>query len=126
MLADYEVAGVSHAGITVMRTHLMYKVRNFSATGDFHRIGMIKARASDIGTNRLSVTAEPDLDWMLIKELAATSNGAAVNAAMSYEVDLKAKRKIQEKNETLALSVVANTAAGTTVDIYARVLLALP
>jgi len=117
---------VSHAGITIMRTHLMYRVRNFSATGDFHRIGLIKARSTDIGTNRLSVVAEPDLDWMLIKELPATSNGAAVNASASFDVDLRAKRKIQEKNETMALVQNASTAAGTSVDIFARVLIALP
>jgi hypothetical protein len=108
-----------------MRTHLVLRVENFAATTDQVVLGLGICRDSDIGTTGRFAPSEQDVDWMLWREIFSTTNGATVNAVERVEIDLKAKRKMGELNQTYGLALQNFAGASRTIDVAARVLLAL-
>ncbi len=126
--APLEVAGSSLLGVTIMRTRLHYHVRDFAAVADQIETGMIIGRSSDIGVNVAGQVsaATPENDWMLLTVLDPVTSAAAVDAGARFDFDLRAKRKMQELNQKLVLSLFNNSAGAHTIDVFARVLVALP
>jgi hypothetical protein len=108
-----------------MRTHLNLAV-NFVGVADTTAYGLVVARRSEVGAGLgANPTSDVDVDWMLWSTVGVTTNGSAVNTVRQLHIDLKAKRKIQELDQTYALQLFNGNAASQTYGISARVLLAL-
>jgi hypothetical protein len=125
LLAAYAVAGRTHEGITVMRTHIRF-MWTFASAADIWNWGLVVARTSDVGTTDPAPEINPDLRWLMNEQEFAQATGAATDATVQRDYDIKAKRKITAPGETLVLSLTNATAASHTIPVYARVLLALP
>jgi hypothetical protein len=108
-----------------MRIHLNIKF-TFASVADNSYFGIQVVRATDIGTADPEPVAQPDDDWMFVTRVFPGTSGAAVNAQEWHSYDIKSKRKVSEKNQTLALALHNVNAAAQTYSIYARTLLALP
>jgi len=138
LLSTYKaVVGADIAGCTVIRTHLRLTPTSTVATNDSFGVGICV-----IGTNQVTAaeTASamipdidnfPYIDWMFNEVQIASSAGysrmpyAGVN---HLDIDNKSKRKLDNIEQTLGLSLinVGVSAPAITVQISARVLLALP
>jgi len=127
LLSDYRSAGGSTQGCTVIRTHIDIAIQTAApniADGVF--CGLIVANdpsdANDFGPT------EGFLDWALYRHLyvMGTTSGSS-SQETRYVIDLKAKRKVQELQETWFLNLTALLGVNTTNVVYtARTLLALP
>jgi hypothetical protein len=126
LLTAFHVGGASTLGATVMRTHMTLQLNPYVALGDSFTIGIIVGRLSDVAARLPSPAADPEVDWMLLRQGKATYSGAAIDATREIEIDLRAKRKLQELDQTLLLCVLNGTAQGSFLAHYTRVLLALP
>jgi len=123
LLADYRSAGGSTQGCTVIRTHIDVIVQTTTpgvADGIF--LGLIVANTNETAADY--GPTEGFLDWALYRHLFTAKYGQGF---AGYSIDLRAKRKIQELQE----SWFCNTAAllgvnATSVSYTARTLLALP
>jgi len=126
LLSGYKAAGGSTQGITIMRTHIQVAVQTSSpdiGSGSF--LGLI------VGTNddtpvQLNAQAEYD-DWMLYRACYAMGTVAGgTGFEHTYEIDIRAKRKMQELNQVYYLVLEALDTNITNVAFSARTLLALP
>ena len=127
LLSDFRALGGSVIGTTVMRTHIQFEIP-FSNVGDIHPVGVVVARLADVGTARPDPALDPEIDWMLSRRYFAHSTGATVDAQQVQEIDLRAKRKVEELDQAL-LFVFTNLAVAIgNVQVlgFARTLLALP
>ena len=129
LLNQFELAGASHLGVTIMRTHVRLQLTNMAAPADAVPIGFVVARLSDVGTARVDPNAESDLDWLYIDRLMADSMGAGgtITANPVYTFDLRAKRKMQEMSQAYVFAVKNLTgSAAFSPRLYVRTLVALP
>jgi hypothetical protein len=134
LLANLRVAGSSVLGATVMRVHMDISVLWSAvtpATSNGLAIGFC-VEDTDLVTAQDITPGAQGRDWMLREDLFPgtglnTASIAAASPVEGFRVDLRAKRKVQELNQTLAF-VIQNTAAagGLPVSFFARVLIALP
>jgi hypothetical protein len=130
LLAGYRAAGGSTQGITIMRTHISYSVFLHSAAiaSDGVALGLV------IDDNSQTVatlnSSEVYKDWMYLNNFYPASGQAGgvsgTGWTYGFHIDLKAKRKCQELNQSLYLSQNALSANVTDVAYRVRVLLALP
>jgi len=111
--------------VTIVRTHLRYQLIYAAAT-NFWTMGLIVGRDVDVGTSSPDPNSEPELDWMLLRQDLANSNGAAINTTREFDVDLRAKRRMDELGQRYIVKWHNGTAASNGVAMYARVLFALP
>ena len=133
-LQGYAAAGGSRAGMTVMRIHATFGV-NYTpttavGTAEGIDVGFVieddSSVATELHTNKLY------LDWMLLKTVyaaqpgAITTGGGTPSLTTTFELDLRAKRKCQELNQTLWLVLGARTGTVTGVNFHIRTLIALP
>ncbi len=125
LLTELEVAGASKLGITVMRMHLELVFTYASATVTGWDWG-IKIATQDEIANLISVATSQNDDWMMIRHEFPEYTGATINAQRLVHVDLKAKRRCEEMNETLGFFVTNNVGTAQTMGIFARTLIALP
>ncbi len=130
LLADFELAGASHIGCTVMRTHChIGGIAADAATGGL-AYGFIIVRLDEIGPGvGPNPNTAQEYDWMLTDRwFPETIEGGAITAAGELRLDLKAKRRMGELKQTYALCLAnTNTAVGNTnYRVFARTLLALP
>jgi hypothetical protein len=131
LLADFELAGGSHVGCTVMRTHAhIGGIAADAATGGLAYGFMIVRLPDDIGPN---VGPDPNAaleqDWMLVDRwFPVTEEGGAITASGELRIDLKAKRRCSELKQTYGLALHnTNTAVGNTLyRVFVRTLIALP
>jgi hypothetical protein len=127
LLASLEVAGASTLGVTVMRTHSRIYVSNWATVNDEVVYGFIIARDTDIGAALgPNANADTELDWMLWSALFPTSSAAAVDVTSMTDIDLRAKRKMEEMGQRYALCVTNISAASKTFSLIQRTLVALP
>src|SRR5260370_14894124 len=119
-----EVAGASLLGITIMRMHAQLSYAPASV-GAVSTLGIVVGTSADVG-NQLDPVNLPDLDWMLNRRLLPGSNGATVNAVNVFEIDLRAKRKMQELNQRLYLSWKPADTGTSSLAGQVRILVALP
>jgi len=136
LLQTYKAAtGASVAGVTVMRTHLVIAPRTVAAA-DRTYIGIRVMDLDDIvAPPAIAASSNPRdnpyVDWALSRMLVADVNltmGASPSGSYSGAiVDLRAKRRMHQVQQTWGLSIVTDSgAAARTFDIFARTLLALP
>ena len=128
LLTPVEVASASTLAVTVMRVHLQIQVQNWAAVTDDILFGLIVGRSADIGTNVAGQIspASTEYPWMLWGELQPAASGAAVDTCAVYTFDVKARRKMPELTQRLALCFLNQSAAAKTFEITSSVLLALP
>jgi len=135
LLSTYRGSGGSTQGVTIIRTHLTmgagYTPTTSVTPQEGIDVGLIVSQI-DEQQNTLR-TDKPNFDWMLFKTFYAMQGNSQWNNAAgtpqlvtAYEIDLRAKRKCQEIQETLFLSTAARTAVTTEFWYHARILLALP
>ncbi len=126
LLSNYRAAGGATQGITIIRTHIQIAQQTASPSiGAGVFMGLIVGDKTDTATQQ-NALAEYN-DWMLYKNLytMGTVSGASNDEARN-EIDLRAKRKMQELGQTYWLVLQALTAQTTTVAFSVRALLALP
>ena len=128
LLAALSVAGSSLLGVTVIRTHVHIAIQTGLAAGVGWRFGLIIGRNTDVGVNVAGQQdpSNPELDWMYLDRVYGTFSGATADAQRLFEVDLRAKRRMQELNQAYLLCQTNTTAAAVNVAVWARTLLALP
>jgi len=133
MLSDLKVPGASILGATIMRTHVHLAVTSTVAAGNDFLWGLIVGQNANVVTNTPDTPLIPDggdnpeLDWMYLShEVAAPTYSQ--NASNNHIIlDNKAKRRIQELNQTYLLSLGVNSGGATmSFQLFARTLLALP
>jgi len=129
LLAGYRTAGGSTQGITIMRTHIAFATFLHSAAiaNDGVALGLlVDDTAQTTATLNTSMAYK---DWMLLTNYYAGAHGGSVSGSgwlYGWQVDLKAKRKAQELQQSYFMSINALTANVTDVAFLARVLIALP
>ena len=124
LLNQFELAGASKLGVTIMRIHGMVQYPTAITQG--WELGIKVDRITDVGTQLPNPNADNDLDWMLFDRPMATFSGATVDSFFNYKIDLKSHRKCQEMGETLVMSTWASAANAGTVQVFTRTLVALP
>ena len=124
LLSGFELAGTSKVGATIMRIHAELKFPTAVVTEWEYAIGV--QPVTTVGTQLPNPNADTSLEWMIFKRVMATYSGATVDANFIEHVDNKSRRRIHQAGETLTLNLWAPAANAGTVDIFARVLLALP
>ena len=124
LLNQFELAGASKLGVTIMRTHLQLQLP-YAVAGRWE-VGLSVVRVTDIGTTRVNPNADNDLDWALFNCFYESYSGATIDARRDVTIDLRAKRKCQEMGQTWGLSLWNSTAAAQTVSAFCRTLVALP
>jgi len=133
LLTQYRVAGGEIVGSTILRTHLWLAPTTAVANLDKFSWGLIVAGASQIspsfvtGSGFYETQTFPYVDWMLATEEFACPTFGRLAANNRNVVDIRSKRKINDLGETYIHSISAVTAgAALSVQVYARILLALP
>jgi hypothetical protein len=86
--------------------------------------GLLIGRETDVGAV-INLAGDLGQDWMYLTRLMPANAQGAIGQEM-YEIDLRAKRKVQELNQTMLWCLFNSTGAAITVNIFARVLVALP
>jgi hypothetical protein len=111
-----------------MRTHLVISITSAVTTADRLRLGLIVGRASDIGVAVAGAItpADPEEDWMLWRHETAAPTFGESSANNQLVYDVKAKRRMNELNQTYVLSMVNDVGVGKQMTIQGRVLVALP
>lgn len=133
LLANLRVAGSSVLGSTVMRTHMRWTLQ-WPDTGFIPQgmaVGLVVQSLQLVNTD--SIDLLQDEDWAYRDRF---SMGTGVNTLAGADVpiegftlDLRAKRKVQELNQTWCLAFSLQNAAGSDpmpVSVFARTLVALP
>jgi hypothetical protein len=132
LLTDLKVAGASILGCTIMRTHLQISVTNTVAAGNDFTWGLIVGENANVVTNTADTalipdpTNNPELDWMWWEHAVAAPvyDPGGTNILIR---DVKAKRKLQELNQTYMWSLIGGAgAAALTGQLAVRTLIALP
>ena len=126
LLTQLELAGVSHLGITIMRTHLRMQLTNITVPADAVPFGLVVGTAADIPT-RPDPNAE-FIDWMWQdRYMAFEVAGADVAHNPVVTIDSRSKRRMQEIDQRYLVCVKNLTASAAFAPrIYARTLVALP
>ena len=134
LLANLRVAGSSVLGATVMRTHLRMQIGwpVTTSTGQFFTVGLCVEDADLVAANDITL-GERGRDWALLDGLVPGSGAntlASPNTGTvmeGFNFDLRAKRKVQELNQTWQLAVSpSGGAAAVPFSYWARTLIALP
>ena len=132
LLAAFKTGGGTTFGCTVARIHLRLSVITAVVASDNFTVGVIKGQDTDVGTTIAGAPqplTHPYEDWLYWSAFAA-GTGATIfpGGGNTYEIDIRAKRKLEELNENLNIVGVTSN-AGTfpqQVDYSASVLLMLP
>jgi len=123
LLSNYRSAGGSTQGCTVIRTHIDLIVQTTTpGVGDGCFLGLIVANTNETAAEY--GPTEGFLDWGLYRFLYTAKYGQGF---AGYTIDLRAKRKIQELQESWFINTAALLGVNNTNVTYtARTLLALP
>jgi hypothetical protein len=124
LLNQFELAGVSKLGCTVMRTHLRMLISTAAISAFEYAIGVNPI--TTVGTQLPNPNGDNDLDWMIFERRWPEWSGATVNANFEILTDLRSKRKIEEMGQTLTLNLWAPVINAGSFPVFARTLVALP
>jgi hypothetical protein len=124
LLNQFELAGVSKLGCTVVRTHLRMLISTALISAFEYAIGVNPI--TTVGTLLPNPNADNDLDWMIFERRWPEWSGATVNANFEIVTDLRSKRKIEEMGQTLTLNLWAPVANAGSFPVFCRTLVALP
>jgi hypothetical protein len=108
-----------------MRTHIISSCA-FVTTADNTAVGLIVARAADVGTIHPDPIVDTDVDWMLNTRWLANASGAAADTFQERVIDNRSKRKMDELGMAYLLVLRNQNAAAQTYRVFARTLIALP
>jgi len=136
LLSSFKTAGGTTFGCTVARIHLRLAcITNVTAADEF-AVGIIKGQDTDVGVTIAGAPepiAHPYEDWLYWSVFfgsAATTGGAQLfyGGGNNIEIDIKAKRKLEDLQENLNLVTRSpvSTAFPVQMDYSASVLLMLP
>ena len=124
LLNQFELAGVSKLGCTVVRTHLRMLISTAAISAFEYAIGVNPI--TTVGTQLPNPNGDNDLDWMIFERRWPEWSGATVNANFEIVTDLRSKRKIEEMGQTLTLNLWAPVINAGSFPVFARTLVALP
>jgi hypothetical protein len=125
LLANLRVAGSSVLGATIMRTHLTLLVDNTGrAVTSRSTYGVIVEDQENVG-GVVDLASNPGRDWAYLVSRSPVSAGGAIGQEL-IEVDLRAKRKVQELDQSWLLCMDNNAGPAMTYRVWARTLVALP
>ena len=116
------------AGFTLLRLHLFLQVP-FVAVGDATFLGIISGRDTDVGG---AAGRPPDalndnaLPWRYWQKLMPTASGAAIDVIRDYNLDIKSRIKLPNRNEFALLTLHNANAAAATYNLAWAGLWALP
>jgi len=133
LLGNLQVAGSSILGATIMRTHAVINVAWSTSDNDPNIVfGFIVSDVGVAGGNAQNpiVSAGWGVDWMLWKAFMPSQSPSVVTAGTSWlagtEIDLRSKRKVEELGDAYFFCCSNGGSAQVTVDVFARILIALP
>ena len=127
LLAGFEVAGASKLGCTAIRTHGRIFTTSLGASTGFTLLGIKVSDKGEITTPiDISTNTNMYLDWALQDIIWPNFSGATADAGFRYDVDLRAKRKLEEMNQTWALHLTNDNAGVATYTYWFKTLIALP
>jgi len=133
LLGNLKVAGSSVLGVTVIRTHLRFSLQWPPLTNTFEGLAVGLCVQSMAAVTAGTVDLLQDEDWALRDTfLPGTGMDNLTNVVAApvegFTVDLRAKRKVQELNQSWCLAMSLQNSAGNTipVSVFARTLVALP
>jgi len=140
LLASYRALGGDTLGCSIARVRIdiQYEFGAVSDEGDFTTFGVIvdQLQADLTEVPRPGEGSEPHADWMYWRTHMATGSGVLLTdgtpggqVQTSFEVDIRAQRKMEELQETLYLVVqpsASQVLAGVDFAYGSSVLLRLP
>jgi len=126
LLTQFELAGVSKLGVTVMGFHLRMQIPTavVGFTSFEYAVGV--QPQTTVGTQLPNPNGDNDLEWMIFQRTWPTYSGATVDANYVVTHDSKARRKVDEMGETLTLNMWAPVVSAGTINVFCRTLVALP
>jgi len=125
LVANLRTAGASVLGATVIRTHAtLYIDQTGRAVANKWQVGLIVEDLDNVGavSNLLN---NPSRDWAYWTQRAAVSAGGAIGQEL-FEIDLRAKRKFEEMEQSWLMCTANNSGVAMTVRYAVRTLVALP
>jgi hypothetical protein len=132
LLTALKVTGSSILGCTIMRTRLDLSITSTVALADNFYWGLaILPNAQLVSNVASSATVvnpaqNPEIDWMMwAHAVAAPTYGTTANDNQIV-IDIRAKRRLQELQETYCFSLRGSAGAAFTAQLSGRVLVALP
>ena len=136
LLAEFKAAGGVQQGVTVGRIHLRWSNTSACAASDEMALGVIRGQNTDVGVSVAGApepVADPYEDWLFWSVYYGCGNGGGgsffyPHGSNANEVDIRAKRKLEDLQMSLNL-VVRNpisAAFPAVLDYSASVLLLLP
>jgi hypothetical protein len=131
LLANLEVAGSSILGATIMRTHSKLSFSEATAdTGQGCYAGFIVNSAPTVTNLDPSSAAAFGDDWMLHTALGPPTALQWVVIGTTeywgYDLDIRAKRRIEELSEKYWLTMINAGSGSVTIGGFTKTLLALP
>jgi hypothetical protein len=130
LLANFELAGASTLGVTIMRTHIRGAYSATQTVGtqlSSWTIGLIIGRDSDLTTPAVvSPATEPELDWMYLSQQWNDTSAAVYNASQPFVLDIRSKRKMEEMGQRYLFCLFNPGVAAADYSFFARTLVALP
>jgi hypothetical protein len=137
LLANFRADGGTTDGCTVARIHFRMNTTSAMTPGDAFGFGIFRGQNTDVGTSVVGApnpTSDPYEDWLYWTVFGAqVSAGSGPGyfpggAGAPYEIDVRAKRKIPQLQQTLIASwgLVTVTTSPLVVQFSASVLLMLP
>jgi len=141
LLADYRAQGGNTLGATVTRVRLDFDVFMPEGAGATEGFGVYagvivdQRQADELEVPRPTIPNEPHADWMYWRQHYLTHSHSVIvtggQPLASYEVDIRAQRKMEELQETLWFVAAQSPALAllegeTNITASASVLLKLP
>ena len=132
LIMNLKVAGSSVLGATVMRTHFRWSVAWGATQVQTSQVavGLVVQSTNLIPTNTVDLLQDEDWayrDSFLMGTGVNYFPTGAAGASEGFTLDLRAKRKVQELNQTWVLAMsLQNGVAAVPISYYCRTLLALP
>jgi hypothetical protein len=131
LLVDFEEAGTSHLGLTIMRTHVSAAYGPGAETGVLH-IGLIVGSTADIPVTGSAPTLDPvihdELPWLYNSDVFPTFSGPTPDDGRPFQLDVRSRRRLAQPQSRYFLVVKSDAAAGApdTFQWCVRTLVALP
>ena len=138
LLAPYKAAvGASTAGITIMRNHITVAQTTAPVPAQSLWLGL---RVDDLSQVTAAVGAvlatnpnprdNPFIQWMLSDQIVYDNEGQPGRSQSPFQgwvIDSKAKRRMEQVQEALLLTLVNDAGSATTsLHVFSRTLIALP
>ena len=119
ILASFKADGGSTQGVTIARIRMRLAVTTITGAGDSFYLGILRGQNTDVGTTVAGAPnpqADPYEDWLYWSQFVAGNQGGASDpyfpgGGNTYEIDIKAMRKIPELQQVLLLSVGTSSSA---------------